>query len=98
MISFCGPCRTPTFSLSVGAATVDGAAPKLGYGGGKGATSLVDHLNSSGVYCTHGNHYAPGLYDGEACPQEGTTRVSFLHYNSLEDVDKVLAAIHRYFD
>ena len=69
--------RTPTFALAL----VGGA--------GAGRPSLAEQLSSAGALCTHGNHYAVDLVEERLGQQDGVTRVSFLHYNTLQEVDMV---------
>ena len=69
--------RTPTFALAL----VDGA--------GAGRPCLAEQLSSAGALCTHGNHYAVDLVEERLGQQDGVTRVSFLHYNTLQEVDMV---------
>jgi len=72
--------RTPTFALSV----TDGKDP----------LSLVKSLTSQGVHCTHGNHYAVNLVEDSLGAKDGVTRLSFLHYNTVQEVDTVADIIH----
>ncbi|CAE7812702.1 csd [Symbiodinium sp. CCMP2592] len=57
---------------------------------------LAMRLCSRGIWCTAGNHYA-GFWeahsDGLATNEEGMARLGLLHYNSLREVDRVLAAL-----
>lgn len=53
------------------------------------------HCAKNGVYCTHGNHYAPQMMD-ELAPT-GVTRISFLHYSTVADVERVLEVIGEFF-
>ena len=51
---------------------------------------LVGDLNRNGVYCTHGNHYAVQLVEDALGQVDGVTRVSLMHYNTLDEVDEIL--------
>jgi len=51
---------------------------------------LVRALNEAGVRCTHGNHYAVSLVDEALDLPQGVTRLSFMHYNTLAEVDRVV--------
>jgi selenocysteine lyase/cysteine desulfurase len=82
--------RTPTFALTLGP-KFNGHA-KFGSEDYR-AFDLSGELNKRGIFCTHGNHYAPELVDGVLERPGGVTRVSFLHYNSLEEAEFVLDAI-----
>ena len=51
---------------------------------------LVRGLTSARVRCTHGNHYAVGLVEEGLGEPGGVTRLSFMHYNTLQEVDRVV--------
>jgi len=69
--------RTPTFAMY---------APALG-------DKLCNGLVQRGIFCSHGNHYAPALVEDVAGRPDGVTRVGFMHYSTEAEVDRVLAAI-----
>ena len=74
--------RTPTFALTLGP-----GYPRSDPG------HLTAELNKRGVNCSHGNHYAVELVDKRLELDTGVTRLSFLHYNNMEEVDTVLEMI-----
>ena len=74
--------RTPTFALSLGP-EFSRSDPGL----------LTAELNKRGVNCSHGNHYAVELVDKTLELDTGMTRLSFLHYNNMQEVDTVLEMI-----
>ena len=74
--------RTPTFALSLGP-----GCPRSDPG------HLTAELNKRGVNCSHGNHYAVELVDKRLELDTGLTRLSFLHYNNMQEVDTVLEMI-----
>jgi len=76
--------RTPTFAIYLNDRS-DSRDPYF----------LVNKLNEEGIHCTHGNHYAPELVEKSLGKVEGVTRISFLHYNTLEEVDRVVAELQR---
>eukprot|EP00939_MAST-03C_sp_MAST-3C-sp1_P000504 g504.t1 len=61
---------------------------------GQSPDELTRALCEDGIFCTSGNHYCTfwsnflGLSD-----EEGATRVSFLHYNTTQDVERALVAL-----
>jgi len=73
--------RTPTFAV-----TKSGLA----------SWDLAEALCRQDVWCTAGNHYA-GFWQaqttGVANNADGMARLGFLHYNTLEDVDRSLQAL-----
>ena len=80
--------RTPTFAL-----TMPNKPDKTAEG-----QSLIQVLNQNGILCTHGNHYAPDLVENCMNEPEGVTRISFLHYNSIADVNKVNFILSKFLD
>ncbi|CAE7240508.1 sufS [Symbiodinium natans] len=73
--------RTATFAVSK-----EGLKPQ----------ELASRLCKRGIWCTAGNHYA-GFWDehsgGLANNDEGMARLGLLHYNTLTEVDRILAAL-----
>jgi len=74
--------RTPTFAVVLNTET-----------GIRDPYHLVNILNKEGINCTHGNHYAPYLVEESMSRKEGVTRISFMHYNTLEEVDRVVKVL-----
>ena len=89
--------RTSTFALSL----PDSVLTKLIASSGgvlneeDAPRSLELHCASKQVYCTHGNHYAAEMID-ELAPK-GVTRLSFLHYSTLDDVQRVIEVVTGFF-
>ena len=73
--------RTPTFALTLGPGC---QSSEPGH--------LTAELNKRGVNCSHGNHYAVCLVDEVLAPA-GVTRISLMHYNTLQEVDTVLGIV-----
>ena len=78
--------RTPTFALNL----TEDTMKRLGESDPRYLTS---ELNKRGVACSHGNHYAVELVDKKLGLTRGVTRLSFLHYNTLNEVDAVIDMI-----
>ena len=76
--------RTPTFALTLNNCS------------NINEVDLVQKLNENNIYCTHGNHYAPYLVESCLNEPKGVTRISLLHYNTIEEVDKILDVIDKY--
>jgi len=75
--------RTPTFALCLN--TEEGL---------RDAYYLANTLSCQGIYCTHGNHYAPDLVEISLKRVQGVTRLSFMHYNTIMEVDRVIEALN----
>ena len=71
--------RTPTFALTLGPGCQS-----------SDPDHLTAELNKRGVNCSHGNHYAVELVDKRLGLDTGVTRLSFLHYNNIQEVESVL--------
>jgi cysteine desulfurase family protein (TIGR01976 family) len=67
--------RTPTFLI-----TLTGQSPE--------ATARA--LGERGFFVWHGDFYAPGPVHAVGLGEQGGVRISFLHYNTLQEVDDLL--------
>ena len=54
---------------------------------------LAERLAADGLYTWHGNHYGMPFCEAAGLEPHGTLRIGFLHYNTLEEVDRVLAKL-----
>jgi cysteine desulfurase family protein (TIGR01976 family) len=71
--------RTPTFALDV-----DGAS----------AAEVAQRLGAQGIFVWSGNYYAYEVMHRLGKP-EGLVRIGFVHYNTHDEVDRVLGALER---
>ena len=69
--------RVPTFALSIA---------------GVGPREAATRLGERGFAVWHGNYYAVEIMERLGLP-EGAVRVGFVHYNTDEEVDRLLAAL-----
>ena len=73
--------RTPTFGF-----TLANCAPR----------QASERLAERGIFVWDGNFYATGVIDQLGLAQHGgLIRIGFAHYNTLEEVEQVLAGLHR---
>jgi cysteine desulfurase family protein (TIGR01976 family) len=71
--------RVPTISISV-----EGRSPE----------QLAAHLASRDVYVWNGNMYAPALSEALGLEKRGGfLRIGLVHYNTFDDIDRLLAAL-----
>lgn len=70
--------RVPTVSI-----TAPGHTPQ----------ALADALGAQGLFSWPGNHYALPLTEALGLEPHGTLRFGLLHYNTSEEVDRLLAAL-----
>ncbi len=54
---------------------------------------LTERLAERGLFCWAGNHYALPFTEATGLEPGGTLRIGLLHYNSEEEVDRLLAAL-----
>ncbi len=73
--------RVPTVSF-----TLDGRSPR----------EAAEWLAGRGLYVWNGNHYALPFTETAGLEPGGTVRVGALHYNSREEIDRLIEAIHEY--
>lgn len=71
--------RTPTFAVSL-----SGYTPQ----------EVATYLGERGIFVWHGHYYAVAVMEGLGLlEQGGLVRIGFVHYNTVEEVDRVLAAL-----
>ncbi|MFO0858643.1 MAG: aminotransferase class V-fold PLP-dependent enzyme [Phycisphaerales bacterium] len=62
---------------------------------GRPSKSIVQSCNEQGVGVKHGNFYAYRLCEAVGLdPNDGVIRASFAHYNTHEEVDRLIAALN----
>jgi cysteine desulfurase family protein (TIGR01976 family) len=71
--------RTPTYAIEI-----------EGFSARRLATELADR----GIYVTDGDYYAMEVISSLGRADGGLVRIGFLHYNTAEEVDRLLAALH----
>ncbi len=60
------------------------------------ATQLSQMLAEEGIFTWAGNFYALPLTEALALEPEGMLRIGFLHYNTLDEVERVIEALCRF--
>lgn len=60
---------------------------------GQRPQALAEHLAAHGVHCWPGNSYALALSEALGLEPDGALRVGMLHYNTVEEVDRLLAVL-----
>lgn len=71
--------RTPTFAVSL-----DGFSPQ----------AVAERLGEQGIFVWHGHYYAVAVMERLGLlAQGGLVRIGFNHYNTVDEVDQVLAAL-----
>jgi cysteine desulfurase family protein (TIGR01976 family) len=51
---------------------------------------VAEHLAAAGIFVWHGNFYALPLTEALRLEPEGMVRISLLHYNTIEEVERLL--------
>jgi cysteine desulfurase family protein (TIGR01976 family) len=57
------------------------------------AREVAEYLAEHGIFAWHGNFYALPLTEALGLEPEGLLRISLLHYNTAEEVERLLAAL-----
>lgn len=71
--------RTPTFAVSL-----DGCSPE----------AVATRLGEQGIFVWHGDYYAVAVMERLGLADKGgLVRIGFVHYNTHDEVDQVLAAL-----
>ena len=58
-----------------------------------GPEALAEHLAARGIFTWHGNFYALPLSEALGLEPEGMVRIGLLHYNTAEEVERLLEAL-----
>jgi len=53
------------------------------------------HLAADGIFTWAGNHYAQPFTEAAGLEPEGTLRIGALHYNTAEEIDRVIQSLKR---
>ena len=54
---------------------------------------LARELDEAGIFAWHGNYYAQPVTEALGLEPEGAVRIGLLHYNTREEVDRLVAAL-----
>jgi cysteine desulfurase family protein (TIGR01976 family) len=57
------------------------------------ATEVAQALADQGIFVWHGNYYAVELSDALGREPEGMVRLGIIHYNTAEEIDRLLSAL-----
>jgi selenocysteine lyase/cysteine desulfurase len=57
------------------------------------APQLAEHLGHRGIFAWHGNYYALNLTEELGLEPDGMLRVGLVHYNTMEEVDRLIAEL-----
>ena len=64
---------------------------------GKSATDIAAHLDGLGLYARSGHFNAQRLFPALGLTAaEGAVRVSFAHYNTIQEVDRLVEALREF--
>jgi selenocysteine lyase/cysteine desulfurase len=54
---------------------------------------LAEHLGDRGIFVWDGNYYALSLTQALGREPDGMLRIGLVHYNTIEEVDRLLGVI-----
>jgi selenocysteine lyase/cysteine desulfurase len=57
---------------------------------------LAEKLGERGIFVWHGNYYALSLTEALGLEPEGMLRIGLLHYNTLDEVERLLEELRRF--
>ena len=60
------------------------------------AIEIADRLGQLGLFVGHGNFYALQVTEAFGLEPQGVVRVGLMHYNTLSEVERLLAALRSY--
>lgn len=61
----------------------------------KSSAEITEFVDRSGVAIRHGHMYAYRLCEAAGLdPEDGVVRISLVHYNTLEEIDRLIGALH----
>jgi len=61
----------------------------------KSSREITEHVDLSGVAIRHGHMYAYRLCEAAGLdPDDGVVRISLVHYNTLEEIDRLIGVLH----
>jgi cysteine desulfurase family protein (TIGR01976 family) len=76
-----------------GPPTMDGRVPTFAFNvDGKRPEEVATHLGERGIFVWHGDYYAVEVMRRLGLP-DGAVRAGFVHYNTAEEVDRLLAEL-----
>jgi cysteine desulfurase family protein (TIGR01976 family) len=76
-----------------GPPTMDGRVPTFAFNvDGRSPEEVATHLGDRGIFVWHGDYYAVEVMRRLGLP-DGAVRAGFVHYNTAEEVDRLLAEL-----
>jgi cysteine desulfurase family protein (TIGR01976 family) len=76
-----------------GPPTMDGRVPTFAFNiAGRSPEEVARHLGNRGIFVWHGDYYAVEVMRRLGLP-DGAVRAGFVHYNTAEEVDRLLAEL-----
>src|SRR5581483_3624071 len=86
--------RLPASCTLYGLPTMDGRVPTFAFNvDGRPPHTVAEHLAEREIACWSGDYYAVELMRALGLGDEGAVRVGFIHYNTLDEVDRLVAAL-----
>jgi cysteine desulfurase family protein (TIGR01976 family) len=77
-----------------GLPTMDGRVPTFAFNvAGRTPAEVATHLGDRGIAVWHGNYYALEIMERLGLGAGGAVRAGFVHYNTVEEVDRLLTEL-----
>jgi cysteine desulfurase family protein (TIGR01976 family) len=78
-----------------GSPSMDGRVPTFAFNvAGRAPAEVAAHLGERGIFVWHGNYYAIEVMRRLGL-EDGAVRAGFVHYNTADEVDRLLAELRR---
>jgi selenocysteine lyase/cysteine desulfurase len=85
----------PESASLYGLPTMEGRVPTFAFNlPGRSPAAIAEALGGSGFAVWHGDYYALEIMNRLGLGDEGAVRAGFVHYNTTDEVDRLLDALH----
>ena len=58
--------------------------------------ALSESLAAEGLFTWYGNHYALPFTEAVGLEPDGTLRIGLLHYNTMDEVERLIGALEKH--
>ncbi|HEX6788765.1 MAG TPA: cysteine desulfurase-like protein [Gaiellaceae bacterium] len=87
--------RLPTHCTLYGLQTIDGRVPTFAFNvDGRTPRTVAEHLAERDIASWNGDYFAVEIMQRLGLGEEGAVRVGFIHYNTTDEVDRLLDALN----
>jgi cysteine desulfurase family protein (TIGR01976 family) len=88
----------PASCTLYGLPTMDGRVPTFAFNvDGRSPRSVAEHLGERDIACWNGDYFAVEIMRRLELGEDGAVRVGFIHYNTPDEVDRLLDALRELY-